>query len=394
VTPSQVVLAGHVYAPIGMGEHVRCAFRAFREAGQETALKDIYAMGPRTDADFVREFSAACVESLSDDINIFHINADEVDQSLAHLGERRRDGAYNIIYPAWELAHFPAPWVPALERFDEIWAPSSFIATSIAKSTKARVLPMPLACEVRLSSFIGRRAFGLPESAYIFFFYFDFTSYLDRKNPFGTLEAFQRLCEAMPHADVALAVKTNAARAKPQDLARFREAVAASHGRVIVIDHQMTDNETKNLVRCCDCFLSLHRSEGFGRGMSEAMYVGKPVIATGYSGNMDFMSDHTAFLVDYEPIPVLTGQYPFAEGQVWANPDLDQAVRIMRRLVENPSEGGAKGETASRHIRQYFSYRAVGLRYRERLDEIRREREFGAAAEVVREPARAPVSQS
>jgi glycosyltransferase involved in cell wall biosynthesis len=258
-----------------------------------------------------------------------------------------------------------------LNRFHEIWAPSAFIADSIREVCARPLFVMPIACEARLTSFLNRSAFGIPESAYVFFFYFDFTSFIDRKNPFGALEAFRRLGEAAPSADVALVLKTNVDRATPADLSRFREAIAAAPGRVIVIDQQLTDNETKNLVRCSDCFLSLHRSEGFGRGMSEAMFLGKPVIATGYSGNLEFMTEETGYLLDYGLVPVQAGQYPFGEGQVWADPDIDQAVRIMRRLVEHPVEGYARGEAAGRRIRQHFSYRATGLRYRARLEALR-----------------------
>src|SRR5512136_3068638 len=100
--------------------------------------------------------------------------------------------------------------------------------------------------------------------------------------------------------------------------------------RVIVIWKVFSDNEMRNLIRCCDCFVSLHRSEGFGLGMAEAMYMGKPVIATAYSGNLAFMNESISCLVDYKLIPVEEGQYPFPKGQVWADPDLDQAAYFVQ----------------------------------------------------------------
>src|SRR3546814_19524450 len=109
----------------------------------------------------------------------------------------------------------------------------------------------------------------------------------------------------------------------------------------------MDDNDTKNLLRCCDCFVSLHRSEGFGRGLAEAMYLGKPVIATRYSGNLDFMDERTAYLVDHELVPVQTGEYPFAEGQHWADADTGQAADYMAALVDAPARGCAIGRDAS-----------------------------------------------
>ena len=127
----------------------------------------------------------------------------------------------------------------------------------------------------------------------------------------------------------------------------------------------------KNLVRCCDCFVSLHRSEGFGRGMAEAMYLGKPVIGTGYSGNLDFMNEENACLVRYKLKDVEEGQYPYGEGQVWAEPDMDHAMYLMQKLLADRDYGRKLGSVASRHMRQFFSYRAIGLRYQGRIESIR-----------------------
>jgi glycosyltransferase involved in cell wall biosynthesis len=116
----------------------------------------------------------------------------------------------------------------------------------------------------------------------------------------------------------------------------------------------MEDNDIKNLIRCWDCFVSLHRSEGFGRGLSEAMYLGKPVIATAYSGNMDFMTLENSLPVNYQLVNVPNGAYPFGEGQVWAEPDLEDAVNHMLRLIDDSSLGRGMGQRASLTIRRGF----------------------------------------
>ena len=138
----------------------------------------------------------------------------------------------------------------------------------------------------------------------------------------------------------------------------------------MLIERGLTDNETKNLVHSCDCFVSLHRSEGIGRFLAEAMYMGKPVIATGWSGNMEFMNRDVACLVSYRLVPVREGDYPFWENQLWADPNVDEAAGWMVRLVDQPDWGRRLGERASRHIRSRFSYRAIGLQYVERLAQI------------------------
>lgn len=365
---SDVVLVGHPFAPIGMGEHIRCSFRAFRSAGMRPNIVDIYGLDS-PEADTLEEIGPFMARGFGK-VNIFHINGDEVEQALAHLGEQRLRRAYNIIYPAWELSKYPREWARQLERFDEIWAPSMFVRDSIASATSAPVFHMPLACEVALSSFLGRRYYGIPESAYVFLFFFDFRSYVTRKNPWAVVDAFRGLLQTLPLADVCLVLKTNGAAHDLQQLSAVRDAIHDVRDRTVLIDKTLTDNEVKNLVRCSDCFVSLHRSEGFGRGIAEAMYLGKPVIVTAYSGNMDFNSVDNALLVDFRTITVPPGAYPFWQEQVWADPAVASATAHMVNLVQDNSIGYRIGRRGSATMRSQFSYRAVGLRYRHRLDAI------------------------
>jgi glycosyltransferase involved in cell wall biosynthesis/ubiquinone/menaquinone biosynthesis C-methylase UbiE len=369
------VLVGHPFAPIGRGEDIRCSWRAFQAAGLVLPLRDIYSLEGRSDQAFEQELGRHLVRRLSPSINIFHINGDEVGQALDHIGRDLPSEAYNIIYPQWELSIYPREWAKQLDRFDEIWAPSKFVFESISKAVSKPVFHMPLATDVRLTSFLGRRYFDLPESAYLFLFYFDFRSWVDRKNPFAALEAFDKVCAARPGEDIRLVIKLNRpAGPSPweADFPRFMRAIEQSKhaDSVIIIDKILSDNEIKNLVRCCDCFLSLHRSEGYGKGLAEAMFLGKPVIATGYSGNLDFVNEANSCLVRYSLIDVEEGQYPYAKRQVWAEPEIDHVVYYMLKLLGNRDYGRKLGEIASRHIRTYFSYRAIGLRYRNRLEEI------------------------
>lgn len=367
-----IVLAGHPFSPTGRGEDLRASFRSLRGVSIKSEIRDIFGYVDRTDADLTGEFSEHLVENLSSDVNIFYINGDEVEQSLDHLGSALPEGAYNIIYPAWELSTYPADWARQVDRFDEIWAQSKFTEESIAKAVSKPVIHMPLPCEIRMSSFLSRRDFGIPESGYIFLFYFDFTSFIARKNPLATLKAFEELCATLPKDDSRLVIKTTHSDQREGDYQRFLSALSRNRfrERIILIDRTLTNNEVKNLVRCCDCFISLHRSEGFGRGLSEAMYMGKPVIGTAYSGNMDFMTEKNSCLVPYDLIPVEEGEYPHSENQVWAQPDVDKAVGYMLRLLEDPKFGYQIGSRASLDIRVMFSYRASGLRYADRLAEI------------------------
>jgi len=363
-----VNLVGHPYAPIGMGEHVRCTYRAMRSVMCSPGLVDIYNLN-QAEADDSLEFAASITTSPAD-INIFHINGNEVDQAMAHLDAQKRWNGYQVIYPAWELSRYPAEWAEKLERFDEIWAPSIFIQDAIKASCRKPVLHMPLACDVVLSSFLSRRYFGLPEHDYTFLFFFDTRSFVARKNPFAVIEAFQEVLKARPYAKARLVIKINGADIMPQAVVDIMNSIEAISDHVSVISHAMTDNEAKNLVRNCDCFVSLHRSEGFGRGLAEAMVLGKPVIATAYSGNMDFMNEMVSLPITFSLIPLLEGEYPQWQQQVWANPNVADAARKMIELLASPQTGRALGRNARMHMQNLFSYSAAGLRYQRRLDEI------------------------
>lgn len=365
----RVALVGHPFMPIGMGEHLRRVHRAFRAAGSEARVRDVYGMG-NDDPDIRGEFEGYLVQEFSPDFNIFCLNADEIGASLKHLCDTLPKNAFNIVYPMWELSKYPTEWGEELNQFDEVWAGSTFAQRAIQPAVDKKVIHMPLSGEIQLNSFLGRRYFGIPESSFVFLFFFDFTSYMERKNPFAVLQAFEELCKRRPNDDLCLVIKAKGGEKKRDDYDRFREYVARYKSRVLVIENTLSDNEMNNLVRCCDCFVSLHRSEGFGLGLIGAMFLGKAVVATAYSSNLDYMTEENSCLVRNELCAVPKGAYPFAEGQQWAEADIGDAVNHMVHLVSDRNYALRIGENASRHIRVHFSYQAAGLRYLDRVREI------------------------
>ena len=364
---NKIVLVGHPFAPIGRGEDIRCSYRALRSVAVNAGLLDVFA-SCLPDEDEVREFSASLVNEPGS-VNIFHLNGDEIENAASVLGGLPRSG-YNIVYPAWELARYPKSWAAQLDRFDEIWAPSKFIAESLSEVVRRPVHEMPLASEVMLTSLLNRRFFGIPHSAYAFLFFFDFRSYRSRKNPEAVIAAFRRLRDMRPNADVCLVIKVSGSSHAPEEVENLKRGIAEFRERAVILDRAMSDSQVKNLIRSCDCFVSLHRSEGFGRGLAEAMYLEKPVIATAYSGNMDFMDSSTAMLVDYDLISVAEGDYPHHENQVWAEAKTEQAADHMAALVDNRAEGTQLGKRASLKVRSTIGYRPSGLRYKHRIDSI------------------------
>lgn len=366
----ELTLVGHPFAPIGMGEHVRSTWRALKAAGLDAPIVDIHAMDRRADPDLEREFGERLAPGLSRGLNLFCINADEVGEAMKLLDQGAFDAAYNIVYPAWELAKYPEPWARVLERFDEVWAPSQFIADAVIPAVDRPVTHMPLAVELKLSSFLGRRWFGMPEHAVVYLFFFDFSSFAERKNPWAMLEAFEQLAARRPEAPLHCVIKFKGGTDNHPGRRELDARLARLGDRARAISHDLTDNEIKNLVRSADAFVSLHRSEGFGRGMAEAMAMGRVAIATNYSGNLDFMTPDTSLLVDNTLIPVGPGAYPHGEGQVWADASVTHASQLMEWVLDHPGEARTLGERARRHIRTNFSARAVGLRYLARLEEV------------------------
>ena len=259
-----------------------------------------------------------------------------------------------------------------LDRFDEIWAPSAFVQQALQEAVSRPVHRMPLAVDLRLSSFLGRRYFGIPEEAFVVVFFFDFASFADRKNPSAVLEAFERLAARRPDADLHCVIKSRGGRDADDAQAELEMRLSALGPRAQAIYGDLSDNEIKNLVRVSDVFVSLHRSEGFGRGMAEAMALGRPAVATGYSGNLDFMVPGTGLLVDYELVPVAPGAYPHGDGQVWAEASPEHASRLIEQLLDDPAEARAMGRRARQFIGEHYSVRAIGERYLERLQAIGR----------------------
>jgi glycosyltransferase involved in cell wall biosynthesis len=139
--------------------------------------------------------------------------------------------------------------------------------------------------------------------------------------------------------------------------------IASGDPRIHIIEENMRRPRVMALYKACDCFVSLHRAEGFGRGIAEAILLGKQVIATGYSGNMDFCKESRVALVRYKMRPLKRGEYYWGDGQVWAEPDVDHAAELMREIRTNPRDISDPGHD--------FSPEAVGRMYAERLEEIR-----------------------
>jgi hypothetical protein len=209
---------------------------------------------------------------------------------------------------------------------------------------------------------LPRSHFGLSKAAFVFLFIFDYMSVAQRKNPFGLVEAFRKAFRKKD--DVMLVLKSVHSERHPEDANELTD-LCKDHN-IRIMDGVLSRKEVTSLIRAADCYASLHRSEGFGLTLAEAMSFEKPVIATGFSGNMEFMNPANSYLVKYQLTDINEDYGPY-RGGVWADPDVDHAAELMRYIYKNRGAAIEVGRRARRDILQLFSEERAGVLMRDRL---------------------------
>ncbi len=363
-----VTLVGHPFATVGMGEQLRSHLRACLAVGLEPQVLDVFGHAARTDAEHLRLIEPRETRALGDGIRVFHLNGDEIERARWRLEELGQafGGGHNVIVPAWELPRYPDAWAPGLRRFDEVWALSSFIADGL-RAAGIDSVPIGQPVELPVGYLLPRRHFGIRESAFVLLAALDLTSHAARKNPDAVLRLWAALRAEDPFADLQLVLKVKDGDAGADAWATELRTRAPE---AVVLGQPLSALATRSLIAACDCFVSLHRSEGFGRGLGEAMMLGRLALGTGWSGNLDFMTEQNALLVRHRLVEVAPGEYPHGEGQHWAEPDVAHAAALIRAAVADPEAARARAARGRREVRLGFSDRAVGLRILRRLEEI------------------------
>jgi glycosyltransferase involved in cell wall biosynthesis len=280
---------------------------------------------------------------------VLHINAPMLPLAMLRLGRGLLRGRRIIGYWAWELPIVPPDWRAGLKFVHEVWVPSRFTAAALDPLLpgRVRVVPHPLAITPPTAE-PDRAGFGLPVDAVTVLVSFSMASSFERKNPLAALAAFRAAFG--DRADRLLVLKVGYPEHFPADLARLRAAIGGARNIRIDIG-TLPPGRSRALIASADIVLSLHRSEGFGLVPAEAMLLGKPVIATGWSGNMDFMDAECAAPIGYRLIPVCDSRGVYdIPGAVWAEADLDEAVAQLRRLADDVTlraELGARARAAA-----------------------------------------------
>lgn len=378
-----VNLSGFISSEKGVGEGVRSDIRCLDAAGIPYVLNAVTDPGSSNQDKTFEQF----VDENPYAVNLIHVNADGIPHFAHRKGRAYLQKRYNIAYWAWELSGFPGEWLSSFSWLDEVWAPSSFTLEAIARVSPLPVIRIPHCLPERLPmAALDRSHFDLPRDKYIFLFIFDFHSYIERKNPVGLIQAFRKAFAV--EEDATLVIKCSRSEFCPEGLEAMRQASRGAN--VQIIDSIFSREEVNSLISLADCYVSLHRSEGFGLTIAEAMSLGKPVIATAYSGNMDFMTDTNSFLVRWDPIELEEDHGPYKKGQIWADANLQHAAEKMRLVYEDRQRAGAVGGRAQQDIRQNYSPDAVGRLVLERLTLIeRRFRQIAAFRKVAVPPENA-----
>jgi len=359
--PLGVNVSGYINAESGLGEATRCALRALTAARVPVVLNNV--SGPQRTADTAfTDFTTAHPHPF----NLIHLNADNMAWIRQERGEAYFRDRYTIGYWFWELEQFRPDWLSAFDLVDEVWVASEFSRAAIGTNAPVPVVHLPLGIETPVPGTFGRAHFGLPERPFIFLYTFDVSSQTERKNPMGAIRAFRMA--GFDHGEAVLLLKFTNGHTDRAAIRRLAEAASGLH--VIFLDGALSRPEVTALMQCTDACLSLHRAEGFGMTIAEQMLLGRPAIATGYSGNVDFMTPEVSRLVSYQRVTITQDYGPYLRGYVWADPDAAEAARHMTDLVRTEGLAATLGARGRDHVRRVLDPARTAALMTSRLHQI------------------------
>src|ERR671933_604220 len=355
-------IAGYISGEFGIGEGVRANIRAAEAANIPFNINNFPRSPHRKQDTTYQNFS----QDNPHPVNLIQVNADEVATFIKYTGSSYFENKYNIGFWAWELPEFPAAWQPAFNHFHEIWTYSNYCAEAISAVSPVPVIKIMPSIALPAPS-LNREALNLPKDKFIFLFLFDFSSRIERKNPLAAIQAFK---QAFGEDNRLLLIFKTSNSDKNIEQLKLLNFALENSANIKHLDGYLSKDEINGLLYNCDCYLSLHRCEGFGLTMAEAMFYGKPVIATGYSSNTEFMNVGNSYLVKYKLIPIEKDCGPYKKGNVWAEADVEHAADLMRYVFNNYREAQQSGARAAEEIKTLLNPQVTGNKIRKRLEYI------------------------
>ena len=357
-------LVGYIAAELGIGEAVRALARACSAIGIPYSVVDVGFQSSNLQRD-MQAYTNASNHRFA--IDLLYVNADQTQSTLDYLEQKGLESSYKIGFWHWEQPKLPPSHLPAFRHLNEIWVPSSFVRNAVAAVSPVPVVIIPHALSITPTPGVQRSQFGLPPDKLLVLVMYDFHSYQYRKNPQAAIAAF---CKATHgRDDTVLVVKTINAHYHTDESLELQTHLADLPS-AIVIDQYLTRQQTWDLQSCCDILVSLHRAEGFGLAIAEMMFLGKSVVATGWSANMDFMTPENSMPIKYalKPLAESIGAYP--AGPVWAEADIDHAASSISQLLVQPELRIRLGLQAARDIRRQLDPEVVGELVSKRMQAI------------------------
>ncbi len=362
--PKGVNLIGNIKAETGLGQSCRLVASALEKTGIPISVFQYTQLGTQKLGD--TSWDQRISDKLSYDINLIHINPHELGITYLQMDKSTWDYRYNIAYWLWELEEFPEEWVPCFHCLDEVWAPSEFICNAIRKKTSLPVYCMPYHVEAEIHKQSSRKDFNLPEEKFLFLMMYDHSSCMERKNPLGVLNAFKEAF-AKDNENVGLVIKINNPTKEDEDKIGN---ILDGYGNVYLIKETLDRDAVNSLTKCVDVVVSLHRAEGFGLVLAEAMLLGTPAIATNWSSNTEFMNEEVACMVDYKMMTIEKDMPPFKAGNRWADPDIHQAAGYMRKLYEDKEFYREMADKAKAYVNEVLSMERAAGEIRKRIEKI------------------------
>lgn len=372
--PHGVNLIGDITAETGLGQSMRILASLMQYGDIPFCVKQVNLHGDLEHNDSTWEYKN--VDNVKYAINIINLIPETWPADFCNLPQEVFDYRYNIAYWPWELEEFPERWVPCIETVNEIWTPSEFASRSVRKKTKKPVITVPHVVDIKeaedkhgqefQTGYYTREYFGLPEKKFLFLVMYDFISVSERKNPQAAIEAYKK---AFPveKEDVGMVIKVN--HVEEAKLERLKKQLY-EYKNIYFLTDNMRREEVNSLIKAVDVLVSLHRSEGFGLPLAEAMASGKPVISTNWSATTEFMDETCACLVDYKLIKLDKSIGPYEKGNYWADANVAHAAAYMERLWEDKGYRDQIGLCARKYLQEHLSYERVAGIIKERMREI------------------------
>ena len=358
---------GYITGEFGLGEAVRLLIKALKAANVPVALMNYGVKTNHQNNDKTFEIFSDTAPYL---INLVLVGPSEARKILTYFSNAEIfTNCYTIYYLNWESEYFPQEYVLNISYFDEIWVPTTYCKEIISKYVDVPVNIVRYPIEISLNNNRNDEADAFyDKSKFNFLFMFDYNSTFERKNPLNLIKAFAKAF-GTENESVMLTIKTSSSKRYAKEKNDLISAVATFKNVKIV--EKIFEKETlHHIIKNCDSYISLHRSEGFGLTMAEAMYFAKPVIATNYSGNLEFMNQLNSFLVQFTMIKVDNEIINYDKNTIWSNPDINHAAQLLKRVRQGGYDISAIAQAGQETILNDFSVSKIGSQIKLLVDGI------------------------